>query len=376
MAVELTERRELIMKLVVADFIEHASAVSSESIVRKYGLPISPATVRNELAALEELGFLTHPHTSAGRIPTDAGYRFFVQHLMDEVPLSTPEQETIRQCFYQVRGELDQWIQLAATLIARTARNASVVTPPRSYQARFKHLELIAINDVTAILVLVLHDGTVRQQTVTLDETMTQEALRSISARFNHRCYDAPVQSIEEMMAQECDHDSDQDNFVKQLLDLVLRLMSQVEDQNNEQIHSDGLIEMLSQPEFIPSLTKEDDTDRAVDRMRQALEIVTSGKILSTLIIRALASDHVQVVIGDEHDQDAMRDYSVILSRYGIDGEITGVIGIIGPTRMSYPRSISTVRYISSVMSHMVSELYGYETRSLHNASGQWSVMS
>jgi len=139
--------------------------------------------------------------------------------------------------------------------------------------------------------------------------------------------------------------------------------MHQLEDQINEQIHSDGFIEMLSQPEFIPSLLKEDDPHRAVERMRQMLEILTSSKVLNVLIMQALNSDDIQVVIGTEHEVDEMRDYSVVMSRYGVEGAVGGVLGVIGPTRMSYPRSISTVRYISSVMSDVISELYGAETK-------------
>lgn len=125
MSAGLTERRQAILKLVIQEFVETACPVASEALVRKYRLNVSPATVRNELAALEELGYLTHLHTSAGRVPTDAGYRFFVENLMERTTLSLAEQRTIRHQFYQVRGELDQWIQLAGAVLARTTQNAS-----------------------------------------------------------------------------------------------------------------------------------------------------------------------------------------------------------------------------------------------------------
>ena len=161
MATEMNERRQLVLKLVIQEYIETSTPVGSEVLVRRYGLNVSSATIRNEMSALEDLGYLTHLHTSAGRVPTDAGYRYYVENLMDRTPLSATEQRTIRHQFYQVRSELDQWIQLAGAVLARTAQNASVVTPPRAYQARFKHLELIAIHDSKVLLVLVLHDGTV-----------------------------------------------------------------------------------------------------------------------------------------------------------------------------------------------------------------------
>src|SRR5262245_311239 len=352
MAAEMNDRRELVLKLVIQEFIENPlMPVASELLVRKYGMNVSSATIRNEMAVLEDLGYLTHSHTSAGRVPTDAGYRYYVENLMDRTPLSATEQRTIRHQFYQVRSELDQWIQLAGAVLARTAQNASVVTPPRAYQARFKHLELIAIHDTTVLLVLVLHDGTIRQQTFSLEAARSQDDLSQSAGRINERCHDAPVGKIEDL------HQHDRalpmlalDDLEHQVLELIARAMRQLEEQVNNEIHSDGLIEMLNQPEF-----------SQVGRVRQVLEMLQGGKGLGPLIPRALASNGVQVVIGGEHSRDEMREYSVVLSRYGITGEVVGVLGVIGPTRMAYPRTISTVRYISTVMSDLLGDLYGTE---------------
>jgi heat-inducible transcriptional repressor len=349
MAADMNERRQLVLKLVIQEYIDTSTPVGSEALVRKYGLNVSSATIRNELAALEDLGYLTHLHTSAGRVPTDAGYRYYVENLMDRRPLSATEQRTIRHQFYQVRTELDQWIQLAGAVLARTAQNASVVTPPRAYQARFKHLELIAIHDSKVLLVLVLHDGTIRQQTFSLETARPQEELSRAASRINDRCHDAVAGRIEEMLQQERAHPAPAfDDLEQQVLELIVKAMRQLEDQVNSAIHSDGLIEMLSQPEFAE-----------VSRVRQVLEMMQGGKGLGPLIPRALASNGVQVVIGGEHSRDEMREYSVVLSRYGIADEVVGVLGVIGPTRMAYPRTISTVRYISTVMSDLLGDLYG-----------------
>src|SRR5262245_61263209 len=232
MAAEMNDRRELVLKLVIQEFIENPlMPVASELLVRKYAMHVSSATIRNELAALEELGYLMHWHTSAGRVPTDAGYRYFVENLMDRTPLSATEQRTIRHQFYQVRTELDQWIQLAGAVLARTAQNASVVTPPRAYQARFKHLELIAIHDSTVLLVLVLHDGTIRQQSLTLETARRQEELSRSAGRINERCHDAPVGRMEELLH----YDRTQvtptfDELEQQVLELVVRAMHQLEE--------------------------------------------------------------------------------------------------------------------------------------------------
>jgi heat-inducible transcriptional repressor len=348
---EMSERRRLILKLVIQEYVETSVPVPSELLARKFGLHVSSATVRNELAALEELGYLTHTHTSAGRVPTDAGYRYFVENLMDRTPLSATEQRTIRHQFYQVRTELDQWIHLAGAVLARTAQNVSVVTPPRAYQSRFKHLELIAIQDTIVLLVLVLHDGTIRQQTLAFEATRTQDELSRSALRLNERSYDQSVARLEELLVQDRAAGGAFEDVERQVLEIVVRAMRQFEEQLNKGIHSDGLMEALSQPEFAQ-----------VGRVRQVLEIVQGGKGLGSLIPQALASNGVQVVIGGEHGRDEMRQYSVVLSRYGVANSVAGVLGVIGPTRMAYPRTISTVRYISTVMSDLLGDLYGNDT--------------
>jgi heat-inducible transcriptional repressor len=369
---DLTERRQLILKLVIQEYIETANPVASETLVRKYKLGVSSATVRNELVVLEDLGYLTHLHTSAGRVPTDAGYRFFVENLMDRKPLSYDEQQTIRHQFYQVRTELDQWIHLAAAVLARTTQNASVVTIPRSQQARFKHLELIAIHEAMVLMVLVFHDGSVRQQMLTLESAHSQDELSATANRINEQCADADAERVAALLASLAPQATAGDGLLRHVLDLVVRSLRQLEDQLNEQIHSDGLIEMLSQPEFIPSfvrLDRPEEAERAVERMRRALEMLKSGKGIGALFPQVLASNGVQVVIGGELGQDDMREYSVVLARYGIGGEVSGVLGVIGPTRMAYPRSISTVRYISDVMSGLLGDLYGKDAGPPHETA-------
>lgn len=363
MTANLTERRQFILKLVIQEFVETATPVASENLVRKYHLSFSSATVRNEMAALEELGYLTHLHTSAGRLPTDAGYRFFVENLMERTSLSLAEQRTIRHQFYQVRGELDQWIQLAGAVIARTAQNASLVTPPRAEHLRFKNLELIAIHDSMVLAVLVFHGGIVRQQTFSTETARNPEELRRSAARISDQLCDLTVSQVQELIANDLQQPEPGFNeFERSVLEMVTRSMQTFEEQAQEQFYSDGLIEMLNQPEFLPSLTR-DDAERAVERMRRALVILKSGRGLGTLIPQALAKDGVQVIIGGENSTDEMRDYSVVLARYGVDGAVAGVLGVIGPTRMAYPRSISTVRYISWLMSDLLSELYNADNR-------------
>lgn len=345
MLAEMTDRRRQILKLVIQAYIETSAPVASEHLVRRYGLNVSSATIRNELAALEDLGFLTHLHTSAGRVPTDAGYRFFVENLMDRPTLSPLEQRSIRQEFYRVHTALDQWINLAGTVMARTAHNVSVILPPRGASARLRSVHLIAIHDTLALAVMVFQDGMVRQQTIAFDAAQTQDDLLRSARCVNELCHDASASQIRERAEYAPDGI---DVAARQLMDLVCTTMRQYEEALDGDIRADGLLQLLEQPEFAQT-----------DRVKQMLELVQSGQAIAPLIPRVTRSDGVQVIIGGEHERQDMRDMSIVLARYGVDDEIVGVLGVVGPTRMPYARAIATVRYIASVMSDLVGELHG-----------------
>jgi heat-inducible transcriptional repressor len=182
----LSERQRAILSLIVRDFIETAQPVGSQSVVQRHGLALSSATIRNEMAALEEMGFLNHPHTSAGRVPTVAGYRYFVEQLMGEIELPLAEQRMIQHQFHQAGMDLEAWMRLAASVVARAANAAGLVTAPRSFECRFKHLELIAIRDALVLLVVVLQDGAVLQQMLTSTESVAQEDLGRLSDQINN----------------------------------------------------------------------------------------------------------------------------------------------------------------------------------------------
>src|SRR5512135_726842 len=184
---DMTQRRRAVLGLVIRSYIEKGQPVGSKAFVQGYGLDISPATIRNEMAFLEEMGFLTHPHTSAGRVPTESGYRFFVENLLGETELPSSEQLMIRHQFHQAHLELDQWARLAAAVLAHTTRKAALATPPRPSENQFRHLELLSLRDCMALLVLVLQGGSVKERMLSLEESLDQEALSRLSNELNHR---------------------------------------------------------------------------------------------------------------------------------------------------------------------------------------------
>src|SRR5437667_2293713 len=181
----LSERKQQILRALVEEYVHTATPVASETLVRKYRLTFSSATVRHELAGLEEAMLIYQPHTSAGRVPTDLGYRYFVEHLMRESALSLDEQRLIRHQFYQVQDQLDQWVRLTASVMARLLHSAAVMTQPRSNEGRLKHFEVLSVTDLSAHMVLVLKDGTVKQQRLLLEVVLQQDELSAMAAHLN-----------------------------------------------------------------------------------------------------------------------------------------------------------------------------------------------
>ena len=339
---KMTPRRQAILGLVIRSYVERGLPVGSKVFVQDYGLEISSATIRNEMAALEDLGFLTHPHTSAGRVPTEQGYRYFVEHLVGETELPLPEQYMIRHQFHQARLELDQWVRLAVAVLAHTTRKAAVATPPRARESKFKHLELIGLRDNLVLLVLVLQGGMVKQQMLTLDQPMDQESLSRLSNQLTERCKGLTGSQIGARLAAHS-------GLGGQIGELVSQVMSAVDNQSTDALYRDGLMHILAEPEFAQG-----------DQVRQMVQTLEGSSLVDVVMTTAepLEIGGIQVLIGGEGKWREFADLSVVLSRYGVAGEASGLLGVVGPIRMSYDHTIGVVRYVSQLMSDLVSDWY------------------
>lgn len=338
----LTPRRQLILGVVVRYYIETAMPVSSRTVSQHPDLDVSPATVRNEMAYLEEHGYLTHPHTSAGRVPTEKGYRYFVEQLMGDVRLSAEERRMIEHQFYQAQLGLDQWMRLAATVLAHTARGAAVVAPPRVHRCRFKHIEMISTHGANVLLILVLQEGLIKQQMLTLARTFTQEDLSRVSHWLNDVFAGLGSNEIRQQIGA-------LPEFEREIGTLVGKLMSEIDSQV-EPVYRDGLVNVLSQPEFA-------DSGKAV------AQVFSAGGPLDVMLgdMLSMASDRgsVQIVIGGEGQRHELSNYSLVLSSYGVNGYATGALGVMGPLRMHYARTVSVVRFVSQLLSNLVFDMYG-----------------
>jgi heat-inducible transcriptional repressor len=337
---DLTPRQQLILGLVIREYIAAAQPVGSKTI-QGYGLGVSSATIRNEMVVLEEYGYLAQPHTSAGRVPTERGYRYFVERLMRESHLPLDEQRTIRHQFHQVGVDLEQWMRLAASVLARTAQSAAVVTSLKTEQCRLRHLELISIRDTLVMLLVVLEGGIVQQQVLSLDEAMSQDTLAQIANRLNDLCVGGSVQRVMSCFRQV-------GAFEQQVLNVVVQVMKRVDDEAGLHLYRDGLLNILHQPEF-----------SVAESARNVVHLFEDRRLLEDLLTEMLEVGGVQVIIGGEGRWTELRECSLVVSPYGVSGEATGALGVMGPMRMPYSRAISTVRYVAGLLSDLFRDLYG-----------------
>jgi heat-inducible transcriptional repressor len=336
----LNERRAQLLSLIVREYVDSATPVGSETMVRRYELPFSSATIRNEMARLEEDGFITHPHTSAGRVPSDKGYRYYVEALMQERDLPRELKETIRHQFHQAGREEDEWIQLAAAVLARAVENAAVVTVPRTAESRLKRLELVGIQETAALLVLVLHQARVKQQVLLFPDPVEQEELSVIANRLNELFAGRSAPEIGRSRAQMTQMEWYVVNAVRDIMDAADR-------GGYDEAYLEGVRNVLRKPEFATS-----------EKMLNMLDVLEQRNLTRLIPFRQVARDGVTVMIGAENEEDAMRDYSIVVSPYGEPGGIMGAMAVVGPTRMRYSETISTVRFVADVMSEMIRTYY------------------
>jgi heat-inducible transcriptional repressor len=336
----LTERRAQVLRLVVADYVETATPVGSEQIVKRHQLELSPATIRNEMARLEEDGYISHPHTSAGRVPSDLGYRYYVEALMEEPNVSSDEQRRILHQYHQSAADLSEWLQLTASVLAQSLRNMAVVSGPRTTQSRLKHLELVSLHDFSALLVVVLQEVKVRQQALVLKEAATQDDLSRLARKLNHQFAGFTGAQIKAGTAE-------LSPLEEQLAEVVGDVVQSEDVVDFPDPHLEGLRNVLSQPEFAKS-----------DRMLDILEALNERNIARAIPRTDINQDGVVVIIGSENRDDVMRDCSLVIGRYGDGDGPSGTIAVIGPTRLQYSRAIATVRYVGSLMSQLMSKLY------------------
>jgi heat-inducible transcriptional repressor len=334
------KRRDSVLKIIVSEYIATATPVASESILRHYSLGVSPATIRNDMASLEEDGYITRPHTSSGSVPLDKGYRFYVETISEHAGLPGEEQKRIKRLMDTAVDEYDRLLKTAATAMAQLVGNAAIVTFPKSTECKFKHLELVEMNQYMAMLVLILSNAVLRRQTIGFEEQVSGEQLGQATVRFN-REYSGKTRSQIAAMKQVLPP------LEKRILKTTLDIMASEDAIEYENSYLEGVRLMLGQPEFVQR-----------ERMLGVLELMEAKGWLKHVIDWQVTEEGVRVIIGEENRESSLHDMSLVLNTYGVPDQARGAVGIIGPKRMDYSKAISAVNYISGLLSELVARVY------------------
>ncbi len=341
----ITARSSLILNYIVGEYITRAAPVPSQIIADNAEMGISPATIRNEMALLEKEGYLIRPHTSAGCIPSDKGYRHYVEAIED-VRLPRDEQRLISHTFHQVEKEVEAWVSLTATILARLAQNVAVVSLPTSTDSKLKHLELIALQDSRALVVVVLEGAVVKEKLFTFSEAVNQPSLTVLSTRLNS-LYNGLTSG--QIAAKQIELSP----LEKQATDYLVTIMQAEDSKEYQEPYLEGWHFMLNQPEFARSETA-----------RVLMELVERRGLLKVIVPGKLSQQGVHVIIGKENQDEAIQNCSVVICHYGVPDQANGTIAVVGPTRMPYSRTIAVIIYVSSLVSLLVTELYGENPKS------------
>jgi len=332
----LDERKANILRAVVEEYVETAQPVGSGHVARAKGVEVSPATVRNDMAVLEAEGYLAQPHTSAGRIPTEKGYRFFVDRLSPS-PLGGTDAQQVRQFFNQAHGELEQMLRDTSSLLAGLTHYAAVVIAPPHDVASIRSVQLVGLAPRVALLVVVLSNGVIEKHTLDLDEDADDLRLAAAGMTLSSHVLGRSLSELGAGASPPLAADGPPDPIVVVALDRLVR-----SGQGEEQVYIGGASRMAAAFD-------------AVAQVSEILEVLEQQYVVVSLL-RDVLDRGLQVAIGTETGMAPLAECAVIVSPYTIDGEHAGSIGVLGPTRMNYPQALAAVAVVGQRLGHRLSE--------------------
>ncbi len=343
MAENMADRKKAILRAVTDDYISTAEPVGSRTIARKYGLGVSSATIRNEMADLEEEGYLEQPHVSAGRIPSDKGYRFYVDSLMPERNLTGLEEKKIRAECAKRSDEIQSLIRATAKVLGELSNCASIVIGPGVKTAEIRHIQLVPFSSDSILVLVVTNAGLVEHKILSIEHEMNPVDLENMSRMLNHRLRGRSLSQMRGKVLRDILSDLDAyASFLEQMFELLL---SAIRSSDENRVYVDGLMKLLGQPEF-----------SEIERARPILEFLESDDLVLTELSGSASRGlgGAQVTIGSENTREELRECSVICAPYGIRGQVVGTIAVVGPTRIDYSLTIALVAHIAESLSDLL----------------------
>ncbi|HOF02772.1 MAG TPA: heat-inducible transcriptional repressor HrcA [Atribacterota bacterium] len=340
----INERMSTILDAVVHLYISTAEPVSSEMILSLSNLPVSSATVRNDLLLLEKLGYLKKPHTSAGRIPTDKGYRFYVNQLMEKEAIELTEeekQEIIEE--YRIARDYNEIMKLTSKLISRLTNNLGVVLAPNVIKDTLKDIHFIALNNQRILVTLVTNSGLSFQKMMRANCAISEENLDDIARIIKKEFYGKSLEIVNEEMLNKIYNYY----FKYQTLESIWQLFENCFDftEEEETVFLGNRSYMLQQPEF-----------KEIEKLNYLLDFIEEERNLISIIRKSIFKKQFDIIIGSELEQEVMENCSVVTRPYLVKGRLRGAISVLGPTRMNYSKSVSVLDFLAQRLSKMLSE--------------------
>jgi len=344
----LDERKRKILQAIIDDYIGTAEPIGSRTVARKHEMGLSSATIRNEMADLEEMGYLEQPHTSSGRIPSDKGYRFYVDQLMKVNELNIDEIESIRSAMEMRINELSQIIRQASAVLSRFTKYTSMAVTPKMKASIIKSIQAIFMEKGKAMVIVITNAGVVRNSLVDISDTFQQYELGIISNAINSKIAGLTLEQVNLNAIKELEIELEMPSgSLMPIMNAVAECINQID---NPEVYVEGTTNIFNFPEF-----------RDVSKAKEFISLLDEKTNIRKLLFDTVDRGRITVKIGSENDMTSIKDCSVIISDYNIANTLVGSIGIIGPTRMEYPKVISSIKYIRKLMSEEVSKLLGID---------------
>ena len=339
---DLSERERMVLNSIVENFVASAVPVGSRTLVKKYKMKISPATIRNTMMDLEAMGYVTHPHTSAGRQPTDKGYRYYVDSLAAVRQLGEKEKRVILDHLQEVSQEVEAILDSASQMLGRVSSQLGVILSPRFYQGVFEKMEIVQVAETKLLLAITIKGGLVKTIIMEIQRQVDRETLEDTSRIINERLHGLTLEEIKNSIDQrmkgvECAESS----LVKLIVESADRLFDFDKRRN---FHFGGAHNIMAQPEF---------SDH--ENLSKILNLLESKEMIIHIFGQEEQVENLSITIGHENKEELLKHCTLITASYHL-GNLSGTLGVLGPTRMQYPKTIALVDYMASVLTTVLQE--------------------
>lgn len=338
---KMDERKKKVLLAIIHDYVSTAEPVGSRTISRKYKLGVSPATIRNEMADLEDLGYIEQPHTSAGRVPSDLGYRYYVDYLMQREQLTCRQQEMINRRYQDKCNEIAKVINRTGQLLTDLTNYPSMVLAPQMGSSTFKLIQLVSMSPTQAMVIAVMDTGSVHHQLIEVAENITQDDLHQISAVLNAKLSGVNLNRVKQTIMKEIHFELSR---YKAFIDEALSLLeTRLNHQSEDKIYLGGVYNILNQPEF-----------QDIEKLKTLLSMLEQDNLIHEILMGNDNKKAINVRIGVENRHDQIKDCTMVTAIYTLGGKPVGSIGVLGPTRMEYAKVISIVEHLAMVLNQMM----------------------